>query len=97
MEERPRSRIRFTLRALLVAVLIVAAYCGGWSHARMHLEEDAIKVAREQIIADEKAASEARAIQAKARWQALRDQRIAERKKLMEEKREREQSPSATH
>ena len=32
--DQPGSRLHFTIRALFVAVLAVACYCGGWSHAK---------------------------------------------------------------
>ena len=76
--KQTRRSIRFTIRALFVAVLIVAAYCAGWSNSRMWLEEDAIKAARAQVVAEQAAAQELRQQQYLAWVEARRAQGIVD-------------------
>ena len=38
--EAPVRRVTFSVRTLLVAMLVAAAYCGGWSHARWHYKSE---------------------------------------------------------
>ena len=39
-ETKPRSRFRFSLRSLLLVVLVAAAYCGGLAHASRQYRDE---------------------------------------------------------
>ena len=39
-DTQPRSRFRFSLRALLLVVLVVSAYCGGLAHASRQYRDE---------------------------------------------------------
>ena len=55
MNTRPtRNRFKFTLRALLVAVLVIAAYSAGWRNSQMYRDSevmDAAHLMAEEILA----------------------------------------------
>ena len=44
----PRSRFKFTLRALLVAVLVIAAYSAGWQNSLMYRDSEVMDAAQQK-------------------------------------------------